>query len=193
MSITTDTLKDGGTNEADLLTYLGGDDHINEESIHDPLEDIDAVKINKYAKTLAELSNRARPGNLVYVSFELATTPGSATTPIPRLGSALTKWFAHRDGTLVGITAQFETALTAGTATIEPKIDGTSTAFTLVLSGVQAGRAQQIPGNADATDKFDASALEALEVDVTTASATWAGADKLLVELAVSIGEEEDL
>jgi hypothetical protein len=32
-----------------------------------------------------------------------------------------------------------------------------------------------------------------LEVDVTTASATWAGADKLLVELAVSIGEEEDL
>lgn len=194
MAITTDTLKDGGVSEALIKVYLGGDDHTNEEAIHDAEEDIDAVKFNKHAKTLAELANRARPGNLSVVSFELATTPGTATTPVPRLGSTLTKFFGHRDGTIVGIAAQFSSAVTAGTVTIQPQIDGTNTTFSATVGiGSEAAIARQIPGAAAAADQFDAVDLEAIEVDVTTASATWTTTDKLLVDVFVSIGEEEDV
>lgn len=194
MAITTDTLKDGGISEALIKAYLGGDDHTNEEAIHDAAEDIDAVKFNKLIKTAAETAKRLRPGNVFCASFELATTPGTATTAIPRLGSTLTKWYGFKDGTIVGIAAQFSSAVAGGTVTIQPKIDGTNTTFTATVGvGSEAAIARQIPGAAAAADQFDASDLEAIQVDVVTSGATWDSTDKLLVDVFVSIGEEEDI
>ena len=193
MAITTEILKDGGTTEAAIKSFYGGDDHVNEEPIHDATEDIDAVKFNKHGKGLAELTKRARPGNLVTIAFELGTTPASATTPVPRMGSTLTGWLAHIDGTIVGITGRFESALTGGTAIVQPKIAGTDTDLSLSLTGLQANRARQVPGERGADDTIDASLFELLEVDVTTSGATWAGSDGLIVDVVISCGEEEDI
>jgi len=192
MSITDNILKDGGATEAEYKAYLGGDDHENEETINDPIEDIDAVHINKMKKLAAETANRIRPGNLVTVSFELSITPGTGTTPIPRLGTDFTRWLGHRDGTIVGIFAQFKSNVTAGDVTIQPKINGSDCAINLVIPiGVPAAISRQVPGDGDPSDIFDASALQYVELDAITDGATWSGDSKLLVDVFVSIGEEE--
>ena len=189
---TFDIFDAANTTDALVRTGLGGADHTNAEPVHDDAEDFDAEDCNNFVRALAALARRTRPGNLVNIAFELSTTPGTATTAIPLMGSALAAWLAHVDGTLVGITGRFETALTAGTAVIEPKIAGVATTFTAAFAALgQKVRARQLPGAAAAADIIDAGDLDELTVEVTTNGATWAGADKLNVFLTVSCGEEE--
>lgn len=195
MSVSTSILDDAGATEALVKAYLGGDEHENAEPIHDDARNIDADDWNKIVAGLSELAKRLRPGNIVAIDFELSSTPGSTTTAVPLCGSALTGWLAFKDATLVGLTARFETALTGGQATIQPEIGGVDSALSLVIASTdQAGRAYQLPGAADAADQIDASALELLEVDVTTdGSFACSGSSKLHVTAFVSIGEEEDI
>jgi len=194
MAITDNILATYGPDEATYKSNLGGDDHVNEEAIYSATEDIDAAKFNKHAKALAELLARLRHGNLLTIPFELSSTPGTATTAVPRMGSTATGWLAHVDGTVVGITAQFDSALSAGSAVVTPKVGGVDCALTLTLgAGVSSGRARQLPSSADATDGIDASELETLAVDVVTSGATWAGADRLVVDVIISCGEEEGI
>jgi hypothetical protein len=195
MGISTSVLKDAGATLALIKTYLGTDEHANEEPVHDDARDLDAVDFNKLVAGLAEVAKRLRPGNLVPVEFELATTPQNTTTAVPLAGSALTKWLAFKDGRVVGITAYFETALSAGQAIVHPKINGTNCALALTIAATaQAGRAYQLPADAAAGDALDASALLGAELEcaVTTSGAfACSASSKLRVTLWVSVGEEE--
>ena len=197
MAVTTSILKDAGATLALIKTYLGTDTHENEEPIHDDARDIDATDWNRIVAGLAEVAKRVRPGNLVPVVFELATTPQGATTAVPLCGSALTAFLALKDATVVGITAYFGSALSAGTAIVQPKINAVNCALHLDLAAAaQAGRAYQLPVDAGATDAIDASALLSaeLEVDVITdGSFACSSSTKLHACVWLSVGEEEGI
>lgn len=201
MAISDEILADAGATEALVKAYLGGDDHTNQDPVNDDAADLDAVDFNKVVKAVAELVKRARPGNLVKINYELTTTPGSATTSIPRSGSSQSADILHRDGSLVGITAWFESNISAGSATIEMKrtdLDGgdpqTSTLSVVVPNGERIGIARQLPSEAVSTSEvIDASAFHVIYAQVVTSGTTWAASDKLHVNMFFSIGEEEDI
>jgi hypothetical protein len=194
MAVSTSILDDAGATLALIKTYLGGDEHANEEPIHDDARDIDATDFNRIAAGLAEVAKRLRPGNIVGIPFELTGLAASATAQAI-LGGASDKTVQRlfKDGTLVGITAELDTAITSGTLTVQPQIATANTALSLVLNdAAQQKRAYQLVADAGAADVCDAGDLDAIEVDITTASLDPDGGD-VHGMLWFSVGEEESL
>ena len=195
MAITDKILQVGGTTEAAFKSYLGGDNHVNAEPVRDDNKDFDANDHNRIVKLASEMAKRLRPGNLIKIGCELATTSGTASANIPLIGSTNPYDILFKDGRLVGITAWFDSAMTAGTADIYCYKAATtlSTLKVSLSSGLQSGIARQLPEDAAASETFDASAINLINARIVTSGATWAGASKLHVNLFISIGEEEDI
>jgi hypothetical protein len=194
MAVSTEILKDGGTSEGALKSFLGGDNHTNSDPVRDDNTDWDANDANNWAKLLAELAARVRKGNLCVLPFYLATTPVGATTAVPVRGSAAAAEILPFDATLVGISAWFISALTAGSATIQPKLGGGNSDLSLLISSPsQNGIERQVASDRGTNDGTDASAIDLIQCDVITpGGTTWAGSSNLYVNLVFSMGEEED-
>lgn len=194
MTVSTSIFGADLTSLALAKTYLGGDAHENEEPIHDDDTNIDADDWNKIVAGLAEVARRLRPGNIVGIPFELTGLAASATAAAKLCGSAAkTIERLFKDGTLVGITAEHSAAIVSGTLKVQPQIDTANTTLTLTLSSTaQIARAHQLVAAAAAADVCDASDLDEIEVDITTASLNPDGGD-VHGMLWFSIGEAEAL
>jgi hypothetical protein len=104
-----------------------------------------------------------------------------------------TKQRLFKDGTLVGITAEYESAIVGGTLTVQPQIDTANTALSLELNSTyQIRRTYQTPVEAGAADIADAGDYDEIEVDITSASLNPSG-DDVHGLLWFSVGEEEDV
>jgi hypothetical protein len=195
MALTDEILDVGGATEAAITAYLGGTNFVNSTPVHDATRDMDADNANKWVKLLAELHKRLRPGNLVRYSFDLGTTPVGATTYLPIAGGVTTFYLPFKDASLVGVTAHFATALTAGSATVEACVGTTPCSLTVGLTTAQFYEiARQLPADATSADVWDASAYDNIKARVTTpGGTTWAGSSRLYVDLILSVGEEEDI
>lgn len=198
MSVTDEILADAGATEALVKAYLGGDNHTNPEPVHDDATDLDANDFNRLVKAVAECVKRLRPGNVIRVPFEMAApAANTANQSIAQMGSTTTYDRLFKNARLIGISAQFGSLLTGGTATVQCQIaGGTNSALSVVItSGHGSGRAEQLPSEANSDEYFDASNIEItyFKALLTTASCTWAGSSKLQVGLFFSIGEEEDI
>lgn len=194
MTVSTSIFGASLTSLALAKTYLGEDTHTNEEPVHDDDTNIDADDWNKIVAGLAEVARRLRPGNLVTIPFELTSLSASATASAILGGSSdKTTQRLFKDGTLVGITAEYDSAITSGTLTVQPQIDTANTALSLELNSTyQIRRTYQLVADADATDICDAGDYDEVEVDITTASLNPASGDVHGL-LWFSVGEEEAL
>jgi hypothetical protein len=171
MAVSESILDDAGATLALIKTWLGTDEHTNFEPVHDDAEDLDATDFNRLVAGLAEVALRLRAGNLIAIAFEETGLAASATTQANLAGTGKTTLLLPKDAKLVGITAKHSAAIVGGTITIQPQIATVNTTLNASLSSAaQSARAHQIEADAAAADALDASALEEIEVDITTAS-----------------------
>lgn len=204
MAVTTDVFAPANSTPTQIRTYLGNDDKVNVEPIHDSQRDFSADQLNLLVAAVQQNTSRLRKGNLVKFSFYVADTPANqpATVMLPESEDTgklleLLAW----GGSVVCATVRCQNVCTAGVATIRVRKNGTNlTELTgtipLVLNSTtatQKARAKQLPGAAlAASEKF--AALDELSVTWATDAAWAAGVTpSIWVDVYVSYGEEEDV
>jgi hypothetical protein len=190
MGVTTSIYDAARTTAALIKSYLGGDERVDSEPIHDLTRDIDAGSWNVIVSGLAEVAKRTRPGNLVRLPFYIASATASlSASQLQAFGpdAARTSVAAWLGGSIVGIVARCENALTAGTATLTASVGGVAGTFSAALSSAaQIGRARQLPG----VQTFNWGDL--LGLQLTTDGSFAAGSTpSIWGDLIVSYGEEE--
>ena len=171
-----------------IKTYLGGDEHTNDEPIHNDATDVDSTDWNKIVSGLGEVALRTINGNILDLHFyQSDCTAGQTNVDLQRSADTVDQDFvAPLAGSVIAISISIENAVTVDDCIVTWTKNGTEGVLQAKLDTVNTLKhyASQEPG----TETFDAGDL--VGVSVTTDALFAAGVTPTIsVDLIIALGE----